>query len=129
MVIDICSVGVTSRNSHLSVPPHISAVEEQRRQIVSLARRILDRDIGIVAGAREFSRLRFSSCTNSDSDVLVFVGIDSETDHLPIGDKRQHWSAEALKTKDAELQAYEARVRKRAFRACESLISRYGRVD
>jgi len=112
----------------MSTSSDISTVEERRKEMVRVARHILDGSIGIVAGARKITRLRFPSRADKDNEILVFVGIDSESDHLPIGDVRQHWSADALKAKDAELQAYEARVRERAFRACQSLIARYEHV-
>jgi len=35
--------------------------------------------------------------------LLVFTGIDSETDTLPIGDVRQHWRLDALERKDREI--------------------------
>lgn len=95
------------------------------QQIVNVARRILNGSTGIVAGARELSRLRHPSHEKTDEDILVFVGIDSETDDLPLGDARRYWNAEALKKTDAELTEYEARVREQALQACRNLISRY----
>lgn len=113
----------------ISNPANISSqtttVKEQRKAIVLTARRILDGSTGIVAGARELTRLRFPSRAETDKDILVFVGIDSESDHLPLGEVRQHWNTDALKTKDDELQCYEARVRDRAFAACQNLIAKY----
>jgi hypothetical protein len=109
----------------MNEPSQISTVEEQRKAMVLVARRIFDGSTGIVAGARELTRLRFPSRAETDKDILYFVGIDSESDHLPLGAVRQHWNTEALKAKDAELQAYEALVRDRAFVACQNLIARY----
>jgi hypothetical protein len=113
----------------MSAVPKITTVEEQHREWVRVAHGILDGSIGIVAGARQFTSLRFRSRTEKDSDILVFIGIDSESDHLPIGDVRRHWNTEALKIKDEELQHYESRVKDRAFRACESIIARFDRVS
>ena len=103
-------------------------VEEQRKAMAHMARQILDGKIGIVAGARELTRLRFPSRAESDSDILVFVGVDSETDHLPLGNVRQQWNAEVLKVKDEELKRYEVQVRERVFGACRNLITKYGGV-
>jgi hypothetical protein len=100
------------------------AVDKQRREIVRVTRGILDGNIGIIAGARQLTRLRFPSRAENDSDILLFVGIDSETDHLPLGEVRRHWNPEVLKVKDAELEAFEAKVRERAFAACQSLIQK-----
>jgi hypothetical protein len=107
------------------MPSEITTVEEQRREMIRVARNILNGSIGIVEGARDLTGLRFSSRAENDSDILVFIGIDSETDHLPIGDPRRHWDTEVLKIKDEELRSFEAQVQERAFAACRSLIGKY----
>jgi hypothetical protein len=110
----------------MSAPRRTGSEKEIRREMVSIARDILNGAVGIVAGARKIASMRFGSATENDKDVLVFVGIDSESDDLPIGDVRRHWNSEALKAKDAELRSFEARVKESAFRACERIIARYG---
>jgi len=103
--------------------------EEHRRlasmKIVAAAQSILSGELGIVAGARQLARLRFDVGAEHDADFIFFVGVDSETDHLPVGAVRSHWSSNALKMKDEELLAYEASVRERAFEVCRSLIRKY----
>ena|SRR5688572_25703770 len=113
----------------MSTPSRIGSVKETRREMISIARGILNGAIGVVEGAREIARLRFGSTTSYDPDVMVFVGIDSESDHFPIGDVRNHWSEDALRVKDEELRSYETHVTERAFQACESFISRYAKYD
>lgn len=103
--------------------------EENRKfaseKIVATAQRILAGELGIVAGARQLSGLRFDVRAEHDPDLIFFVGVDSETDHLPVGEVRLRWNRDALKVKDRELQAYEASVRDRAFEVCRNLIQRY----
>ena len=64
--------------------------EEHRRlasaKIVATAQRILSGELGIVAGALQLSGLRFDVGAEHDADFIFFVGVDSETDHLPVGD-------------------------------------------
>lgn len=107
--------------------------EEHRRlasaKIVTTAQRILSGESSIVAGARQLATLRFDVGAEQDSDFIFFVGVDSETDHLPIGEARLRWSADVLKEKDEQLQAYERSVRERAFQVCRSLIQRYETHD
>src|SRR5438270_6748762 len=103
--------------------------EEDRRlasaKVVATAQRILSGELGIVAGARQLSGVRFDVGAEHDSDFIFFVGVDSETDHLPVGDVRSRWSSDALKAKDEELRAYEASVRDKAIQVCKSLVQRY----
>jgi hypothetical protein len=95
------------------------------RKIVAAAQGILSGKLGVIAGARQLCGLGHQVGADRDPDFIIFIGIDSESDDLPIGEARQHWNPEALRAKDAELANYEARVRERAFEACRSLIQKY----
>jgi len=95
-------------------------------KIVAVAKSILSGELGIVMGARQLVPWRLDVDAENDPDFTFFVGVDSETDHLPVGEVRSRWSPDALKAKDDELRTFEAAVRDRAFRACESLIQKYG---
>ena len=106
--------------------PAFNTVDEQQHEIVRVARRIVDGSVGVIAGAREMTRVHFRSHSKEkDEEFLVFVGIDSETDHLPVGEVRKHWSAEALAQKDAEIKEAEDFFRDRALTAARVLIQRY----
>jgi len=110
----------------MSSPLH----NEEHRQwasakIVALAKSILSGEVGVVAGARHLSAWRFDVDAEHDPDFVFFVGLDSETDHLPVGEMRSHWNSEALRAKDEELGRFEASTRERAFQVCRSLIQKY----
>src|SRR5437764_11223306 len=83
-------------------------------KIVAIARSIVSGELGVIAGARHLAGWRFDVGAEQDSDFKFFVGVDSETDHLPVGDVRSRWSPDALKAKDEELRTFEASVRERA---------------
>jgi hypothetical protein len=103
-----------------------NTVAEQQHEIVRVARGILDGSMGVIAGAREMTKLHFRSHSKErDEDFLVFVGIDSETDHLPLGDVRRHWSPDALARKDVEIREAEDFFREQAHAAARALIARY----
>ena len=107
--------------------------EEHRRlasaKIVAVAQSILSGELGIVAGSRQLAALRSDVGADRDSDFLFFVAVDSETDHLPLGDARSHWNPDALKVKDEELRNFEASARNSALEICRSLIQKYGTPD
>jgi hypothetical protein len=52
---------------------------------------------------------------------LFFVGVSSETDHLPFGAVRRQWSPESLKQKDLEAATYESRIREPSLSACREI--------
>lgn len=98
----------------------------QRQNVVSVAQAMLDSQLGIIDGSRRLCALRSRvSPLDHDSDFLPFIGIDSETDHFPIGEVRQHWAAEALAGKDAELRAAEQRYCELALSGCRHLVERF----
>ena len=100
------------------------------RDVVSLARNILGGELGVVAGARRLCWMyREVGVEVNDPDFVFFVAVNSETDHLPLGEVRKLWNPEALRVKDAELAAYEARKRDEAFEICRRLILRYESHD
>jgi Protein of unknown function (DUF2489) len=103
-------------------------VATNRQKVAQIAQRILDGEVGIIAGARQISALcgGHVDLDESDPDFRTFVGIDSETDDLPIGDTRRHWAADALQKKDAEIAAAEAFYRDAALAACKRLVARFG---
>ena len=107
--------------------------EEHRRfagiKVVAIARNILSGESGIVAGARQLVGWRFDLGAEQDPDFTYFVGLDSETDGFPIGEARSRWSADALKSKDEQLRAYEASVRNVVFRICRNLIQKYENLN
>ena len=117
------------KNKSDSTSSKISTVKEQHAEMVRVAYGILDGSMGIVAGARQLTGLRFRSRLENDTDIMIFVGIDSETGHLPLGNVRRHWNVDALKDKDKELKHYEARVKDRALRACKNFIAKHGYAD
>jgi len=95
------------------------------RKIVAIARSILSGELGIIAGARQLCGLGHQVGADRDPDFAFFIALDSESDHLPIGEARKRWNPEALREKDAEVITFEASYRERAFEICRKLIQKY----
>src|SRR5207248_901787 len=102
-----------------------SEILRAQSEIVSTARSILSGAVGIVEGARRINKLGHALGVERNPDFTHFVAVDSETDHLPVGEVRRHWAADALRRTDEELRACESFYRDRTFRVCQNLIQRY----
>jgi len=112
----------------MKTEPPFNTVAEQETEIVRVASRMLGGDVGIVAGSREITRTHFRSHSGDrDKDYLFLVGVESETQHFPLGDFRSKWDTQALVEKDSELTRYEDRRREQVMVACRNLVSRYGK--
>lgn len=97
-----------------------------RRDVVAAARVILDGTLGVVEGSRRIAWLRHDvDPTQEDEHLLSIAGIESQTDHLPIGDWRREWDPEALARFDAEREECERFFRDQAMEACRAIVSRY----
>jgi hypothetical protein len=105
---------------------HESYVASVRKRVVETAQSMLDGQLNFLEGARMLSDLRNEAAVrDDDSDFMTFVAIDSETDDLPIGAVRQHWSKEVLDKLDPEYKEAEVWAKKFGSEACESLIRRF----
>jgi hypothetical protein len=105
------------------------AVGTKEQKVTQIARDILDGRVGIIDGAREIRRFcgGHLGFDERDPDLNIFVGIDSETDDLPIGNVRQYWAPDALAQKDVDIARCEGMYRKAALRAASHLITRFTR--
>lgn len=76
-------------------------------------------------GARMMLRLRAEAGLGADGDFVVFVTIESETDHLPIGEQRAYWAEDALRAKQAEIESCESWAKEVARSSVERLAKRF----
>jgi hypothetical protein len=61
-------------------------------EVVATASRLIAGRISFVEGVRTLVGLRtLVSPLDQDPDFMLFVAIDSESDHLPGREQRQHW--------------------------------------
>lgn len=105
---------------------HGEYVDSTRRQVVETAQSMLDGQLSFLIGSRRLAALRHEvDVAGSDADFLIFVGIASETDDLPLGEVRQYWSAQALARLKPEIQSTEAWAASVGTEACTSLIARF----
>ena len=108
----------------MPLPEIIIAANRQR--VARIAQDILDDSIGIIEASRALVALRFEVAVDEwDPDFIAFVGIDSETDDLPVGETRQQWSPDALVKKDEEIARCEALYREPAREAASHLVTRF----
>jgi hypothetical protein len=97
-----------------------------RRRIVQAAQDMLAGKLSYLEGARRIvAAATTARLDERDADLLPFVGIDSETDALPLGEMRKHWQAAALDALQPEIDEKEAWAREFGKRHCQSLIERF----
>jgi len=116
--------------------PVLYGLEEERAaevrrglkiQILAVVRAMRAGTVGVILGSTRIAPLvhRLDQ-PDLEGALLVFVGIASEVDDLPIGSERDLWDRDALTVKDRQLADYERRVKEHALvhcRAAEALLT------
>jgi hypothetical protein len=100
-------------------------VESDEQQALRIARSIVDGSLPLLLGCRKILGPLRRLGLDDEKPLIKFVGIDSETDHLPLDpEDRKLWNPQALVEKDKEIEKYSAWAKPLAFEACEVLIRR-----
>jgi hypothetical protein len=96
-----------------------------RQQIIETAQCMLDGTLSFIEGARLINQLRWKAgLPDFDPDILPFVGIESETDALPIGDVRKLWAPDALEKLQPKIEQAEKWAHHFGYPSCQKLIDR-----
>tara|TARA_R110002096_G_scaffold24886_1_gene78368 strand:+ start:364 stop:711 length:348 start_codon:yes stop_codon:yes gene_type:complete len=91
-------------------------------ECLATCRKVISGGMGIVEASRILSSAGHLLGLESDSTFLAITGVDSESDHFPIGRVRNEWAVEALAREDALRDAFEASVRGYFLKDCEKII-------
>ena len=106
---------------------HEEFVAAAASKVCIVATNILDERTPVLDGAQElFVLLPQTGISNEDPLYRDFVLIHSETEHLPIGHQANTWAPGALARIQPELASAEAWAKPIAFKACKSLLVRFG---
>ena len=65
----------------------------------------LDGRTTVLEAVRQLVSLAHTDAIAELEDRRFIIAVESETDHLPIGEVRKLWASDALKEKDLELRA------------------------
>ena len=110
-------------SEHITNQQYVAVV---RKCVVETACSMLNGDVSFLDGTRTLVSLRHEAAVRDDDcDFMALVAIDSDTDDLPLGHVREHWSQESLEKLIPEIKKAEEWAKKFGSDACESLIRRF----
>jgi Protein of unknown function (DUF2489) len=94
---------------------------------VATANAIILGKIGLIQGCIRLASLAHNLVPDwrIDQDFVIVGGIASETDDLPTGSAREHWSQAALDREDKKIAEYETRTREVVLAACRNIVTRF----
>jgi hypothetical protein len=107
----------------VSVRNKVESIARARAEICTFAKRFLSGEIGVIETARGLSPFWDLFIGDAlEPHVRVFVGINSDTDALSVGDVRQYWASDALDQKHKEIAGAEEKWRDRGRVAAEAIV-------
>jgi hypothetical protein len=80
---------------------------DQWKLLIQVLEELQAGDLGVTHGCRNVVALRAALGEEKNELFTPFVAVDSETDHFPLGEVRNSWSAVALDREDKERLARE----------------------
>jgi hypothetical protein len=90
--------------------------------MLTVARQFLGGELGLIETARELPKFHDGVEPEIGALLDVFVGIDSETDTLPIATEKAFWNPQALDVEESKIAAAESWWRGRADEAASQLV-------
>ena len=102
--------------------------QQTRQEIAQTVEAILSGGLSPILGARRVNAIasKLGLSCRADEDLVAFVGVDSETDALPVDPEiRKLWSPAALAKLDEEIKNAEKWAMSVLAPHCEKLISRF----
>jgi len=111
----------TQRDTRMT---HDKWVKLKRAEALATANGMRSGQLGVIEGSRRLVALAESvDLPRHEALFMPFVAIESQTDHLPIGEQEQFWAPDALALKRDQVAAAETLHRADALSACAELIA------
>jgi len=98
------------------------ASESEHRKAKDIARAVLDGRTTVLEAVRALVSLAHTDAVADVEDRRFIIGIESETDHLPVGEVRKLWASSALKEKDVEIARAEESYRGDFLETCRRIL-------
>ena len=99
--------------------PGIGVRPSEAKEIAQAA---LDGRTTVFEAVRALVSLAHTDAVADVEDRKFIIGIESETDHLPVGEVRKLWASSALKEKDVEIARAEELYRVDFLETCRRIV-------
>lgn len=83
---------------------------------------MLDGRTTVLEAVRALVSLAHTDAVGDVEDRRFIIGIESETDHLPVGEVRTLWASSAREEKDVEIARVEALYRADFLETCQRIV-------
>ena len=87
-----------------------------------MAQAVLDGRTTVLEAVRILVSLAHTDAIADMEDRKLIIGIESETDHLPVGEVRKLWASDSLEEKGVEIARVEELYRDRLLETCRRIV-------
>jgi len=98
------------------------ASESEHQEARDVAQSVLDGRSTVLEAVRTLVSLAHTDAIADVEDRKFIIGIESETDHLPVGEVRKLWASDSLEEKDVEIARAEKLYRDRFLQTCRRIV-------
>ena len=98
------------------------ATDSDYRMAKKIAQDVLDGRTSVLEAVRALVSLAHTSAVADVEDREFIIGIESETDHLPVGEVRELWASSALQEKDVEIARAEEFYKDEFLKTCRRIV-------
>ena len=98
------------------------ATESDHLKAKEIAQAVLDGRTTVLEAVRELVSLAHTDAVAELEDRRFIIGVESETDHLPVGEVRKLWAPDALKEKDVEIARADELYRADFLETCQRIV-------
>jgi hypothetical protein len=116
----ICGNNIAPENLR-AIRPTVET-ESVRACAKEVSQAVFSGRMGMIEASRELACLGHAPDVMNEEIHKVFVGVCTESDHLPIGAVRELWNPQVLEEKDREIADIEARWKDRILAGCKSIL-------
>jgi hypothetical protein len=98
------------------------ASESEHQRAKEIAQSVLDGRTTVLEAVRELVSLTHTDAIADVEDRKFIIAVESETDHLPVGEVRKLWASYTLKEKDVEIAGAEELYRTDFLHTCRRIV-------
>jgi hypothetical protein len=99
------------------------ASDYDHRRAKEIAQAALDGRTTVLEAVRALVSFAHTDAVADVEDRKFIIGIESETDHLPVGEVRKLWALSVLREKDVEIARAEELYRSDFLETCRRIVS------
>ena len=94
-------------------------------ELIDVAQKMINGELHLIEGVRKLRKLIYDIGREEDALFLPIIGVESETDHYPIGNLRDQCASSYLQEADSDMEAYLNESKPIILKTCQKIIESF----